>query len=165
MSIGIAILKTCLALMVDNGSFSAAETPIMPSTNLYEGSPGDGEAAEASGGGKGRKFEGEVEGVRTKPTSGSEIMSGQVTNKEVEAYQRREIGKNLLLLQNHFQQGCKIPDKDGVPRGCDCCVRHPMEIEALAQETIAIVPDNKVFVELADWVRKVEPISITAISI
>lgn len=41
----------------------------------------------------------------------------KVTTEETIRYQRREIGKELLLLEKHMQQGCKIEGK-----ACDCCL-------------------------------------------
>ena len=41
----------------------------------------------------------------------------KVTTEETIAYQKREIGKELLLLEKHLQQRCKIAGK-----ACDCCL-------------------------------------------
>lgn len=76
-----------------------------------------------------------------------------LTTEETVRYQRWEITKELVLLQNHLQQGCKIGGK-----ACDCCTKHPMALEALAQETAGMTSDP-VFRELADWTRKIRPIT------
>ncbi len=57
--------------------------------------------------------------------------SAKVSTFETITYQQREIGKELLLLEKHFQQQCKIGGK-----ACDCCEKHPITIEALVQETL-----------------------------
>lgn len=59
--------------------------------------------------------------------------SARVTSLETITYRRREIGKELLLLEKHSQQLCKI---GGV--ACDRCEKHPITIEALAQETLGM---------------------------
>jgi hypothetical protein len=43
--------------------------------------------------------------------------SGDVSYDELVLYQKKEIGKQLLLLQMHLEQGCKINS-----RACDCCL-------------------------------------------
>jgi hypothetical protein len=59
--------------------------------------------------------------------------SARVTSLETITYRRREIGKELLLPEKHSQQLCKI---GGV--ACDRCEKHPITIEALAQETLGM---------------------------
>jgi hypothetical protein len=88
------------------------------------------------------------EAVGSNPTPRS-----KVSQKEMELYQRREIGKSLLLLQKHFEQKCKIAGK-----ACDCCEKHPMEIEALAQETLGITGDD-LYHEIAEWARNIAPVT------
>jgi hypothetical protein len=61
------------------------------------------------------------------------IPSARVTSLETITYRRREIGKELLPLEKHSQQLCRI---GGV--ACDCCEKHPITIEALAQETLGM---------------------------
>jgi hypothetical protein len=56
-----------------------------------------------------------------------------VSTEDTIGYQKKEIGKELLLLEKHLQQGCKI---NGV--ACDCCEKHPLAIEALAGETLGM---------------------------
>jgi len=40
-----------------------------------------------------------------------------ISTEDTIRYQRREISKELLLLEKHLQQGCKIDNK-----ACDCCI-------------------------------------------
>ena len=77
--------------------------------------------------------------------------SPQVSNKETIDYQKREIGKELLILEKHLQQGCKIAGK-----GCDCCQKHPLTLEALAEETVGMTAEP-VYSELKGWVRELSP--------
>ena len=76
-----------------------------------------------------------------------------ITTNETVLYQRREISKELILLEGHLQQGCKIND-----RACDCCEKHPLKIEGLAQETAGMTADP-VYSELADWTRSIATIT------
>ena len=77
----------------------------------------------------------------------------KVSTEETIAYQRREIGKELLLLEKHFQQQCKIGGK-----ACDCCKKHPMAIEALSQEALGL-SGEEVFNEIANWAKEIAPIT------
>jgi len=86
----------------------------------------------------------------------SEEESGRVTTDETIQYQKREIVKELLLLKNHLQQGCKIGGK-----ACDCCTKHPITIEGLAEETASMTTEP-VFRELAEWARSIAPITSEA---
>jgi hypothetical protein len=76
-----------------------------------------------------------------------------VSNEETINYQRREISKELLLMEKHLQQRCKI---NGT--ACDCCKKHPMAIEALSQEALGMTGDE-VFHEIAEWSKRVSPIT------
>lgn len=87
-----------------------------------------------------------TEAVRSKP-------SMSVSTEETIQYQKREIGKELLLLEKHLQQKCKIASKP-----CDCCRKHPVTLEALAQETMGMAPDPAL-AELIVWVRTIEPMT------
>jgi len=78
-----------------------------------------------------------------------------VSDEETIAYQNRELGKALLLLELHFQQKCKI---NGVP--CDCCEKHPMAIEALAEEALGMTGDPQ-YNEILDWTKRVTPMTTT----
>ena len=80
------------------------------------------------------------------------------TNDETVRYQKREIGKELLLLEKHLQQGCKI---EGKP--CDCCEKHPIAIEGLVQETLGMIKDPSLS-KLVEWTRSVGPITTQASS-
>ena len=81
-----------------------------------------------------------------------------LTTDETINYQKREIVKELLLLEGHLQQGCKIGGT-----ACDCCTKHPITIEALAQETTGMTPEP-VFREIAEWARSVGEITSEAAS-
>jgi hypothetical protein len=77
-----------------------------------------------------------------------------VTTEETIAYQRRELGKELLLLEAHLREGCRIPPTTGEP--CDCCSpKHTVTIEALALETYGITGDP-IYQELAKWAEEIE---------
>ncbi|GAI12575.1 unnamed protein product [marine sediment metagenome] len=84
----------------------------------------------------------------------SHTSSPGVSTEETIAYQKRELGKQLLLLQNHLEQGCRIPPTTGEP--CDCCSpRHTVTIEALALETYGITGDP-IYQDLAKWAEEIE---------
>lgn len=85
-------------------------------------------------------------------------LRSPVTTEETIAYQRRELGKELVLLEKHLQQKCKIAGKP-----CDCCQKHPLIIEALAQETLGMTADP-LFDETAQWARQVSPLTTEAAS-
>lgn len=85
-----------------------------------------------------------------------EQESGRVTIDETIQYQKRQIIKELTLLEGHLQEGCKINRK-----ACDCCEKHPIKIEGLAQETAGMTPEP-VFKELAEWARSIAPITSEA---
>jgi len=75
-----------------------------------------------------------------------------VTTDETVKHQKREMAKEMLLLEAHLVQKCKI---HGV--ACDCCQKHPLMLEALANETIGITGDNS-YREIANWAKEVAPI-------
>lgn len=75
----------------------------------------------------------------------------KVTTPQTIAYQKRELAKELVLLEGHLQQGCKI---DG--EACDCCEKHPLKIEGLAQEAAGMSPDP-IFKHLSNWVNAITP--------
>lgn len=91
-------------------------------------------------------------------TSESKKETKGVTTDETITHQKREIVKELLLLEGHLQQGCKIGGT-----ACDCCTKHPITIEALAQETTGMTPEP-VFREIAEWARSVGEITSQAAS-
>lgn len=76
-----------------------------------------------------------------------------ISTDETIAYQRREIGKELLLLEKHLQQRCKIAGK-----ACDCCEKHPIAIEALAQEALGITGET-VFSDVVKYAQELSPIT------
>lgn len=83
----------------------------------------------------------------------AEHESKSPTTDETIRHQKREIVKELLLLEGHLQQGCKIGGK-----ACDCCTKHPITIEGLAEEAAGMTPEP-VFRELATWVRSIGEIT------
>ena len=85
------------------------------------------------------------------------ITDGELTTDETIRYQKREIGKELLLLEKHLQQGCKIAGKGGQVLACDCCGgKHLITLEGLAQETLGMTSDPALN-EVIQWVREIEP--------
>ncbi len=91
------------------------------------------------------------EGYRVIDESLPAVQSPGVSNEETIAYQKRELAKELLLLEKHLQQKCKILGK-----ACDCCEKHPLAIEALAQEALGMTGDP-VFNEVARWAKEIAP--------
>ena len=88
----------------------------------------------------------------------SKATAPGVSTKDTVAYQNRELVKEMLLLEAHLQQGCKI---GGV--ACDCCSKHPITIEALAHETSGMT-GRPVYTKVAEWARKVGPITTSEAS-
>ena len=81
-------------------------------------------------------------------------VGSKVTTEETIAYQRRELGKELLLLEAHLREGCRIPPTTGEP--CDCCSpKHTITIEALALETYGMTGDP-IYQELTKWAEEIE---------
>ncbi len=72
-----------------------------------------------------------------------------VSDAETIAYQGRELGKALLLMELHLQQKCKI---NGIP--CDCCEKHPMAIEALAEEALGMTGDS-IYADISAWTKEI----------
>lgn len=91
--------------------------------------------------------------VRPIMDRGETVDKQRVTLDETVGYQCREIAKELILLEGHLTQGCKINDK-----ACDCCEKHPIKIEGLAQEASGMI-SNPIFGELVAWTRKIAPIT------
>lgn len=80
-----------------------------------------------------------------------------VSDEALVAYQKRELGKELLLLEKHLQQGCRIPALTGEP--CDCCGgKHAVVIEALALETYGMAADQ-IYQDIAEWARSIQLIA------
>jgi len=92
----------------------------------------------------------------TPKITGSGQDQERVTTDETVQYQRREIAKELILLEGHLQQGCRINSKP-----CNCCEKHPIKLEGLAQETAGMTPEP-VFRELADWIKTISPMTSEA---
>ncbi len=84
----------------------------------------------------------------------SRTASPGVTTKETIAYQKRELGKELLLLEKHLSEGCRIPPTTGEP--CDCCL--VPETEIYTDESITQIRDTREYNVLAHTgrVRKVK---------
>ena len=87
-----------------------------------------------------------------------EPQGRRVTTAETIAYQKRELGKEILLLEKHLQQKCKI---GGI--ACDCCEKHPIVIEALAQETLGMSAEP-IFNDIIVWIRGIAPMTTEAAS-
>lgn len=78
-----------------------------------------------------------------------------VSDEQTVEYQDREIGKLLLRMERHYAQGLRINHVV-----CDCgAQKHLLDIEAMAEETISMVPDPDVYERLIAWVQKVGPAS------
>jgi hypothetical protein len=92
------------------------------------------------------------------PAVEPEQTSIHLSTDEVVAYQKRELVKDLLLLESHLEQGCKI---NGKP--CDCCAKHPLKIEGLALEASGMSKDP-VFSKLAAWAQTISPMTGEAAS-
>lgn len=90
-----------------------------------------------------------------RPDVGAESQPAEtphgVSTEQTIRFQQREIAKQALLLEGHLQQGCKI---DGV--ACDCCEKHPINLEALAEETLGMTGDP-VYDQIAEWCRQNGP--------
>ncbi len=94
----------------------------------------------------------------SQPSSVTKPASARVTTEETVEYQKRELGKEIMLLEKHLQQKCKING-----RACDCCEKHPIVIEGLAQETLGMTGD-KLYEDVIAWARKITPITTEAAS-
>jgi len=91
--------------------------------------------------------------IETKKDEAVERTTPRVSTEQTVLYQRKEIAKELILLEGHLQQGCKIGGQ-----ACDCCEKHPLKIEGLAQETLGMSPDP-IYRELADWTHQIAPMT------
>lgn len=98
----------------------------------------------------------EIRGSPSPPTeapTAEKSVSPHLTNEETVAYQKREIGKQLLAMESHYAQRMRIA---GVP--CDCgATKHLLYLEGLCQETIPMVNDPSPYEEILQWVKEVEP--------
>jgi len=76
-------------------------------------------------------------------------VQDQVNERELILYQQKELLKQLIPLEMHLAQGCKIAGK-----ACDCCAKHPLAIESLAEETVPMAGSNAgLYRDLAEWAR------------
>ena len=94
----------------------------------------------------------ETPGTSPKALPNKRENSG-VSTAETILYQKRELSKELLLLEKHLQQSCKIAGK-----ACDCCTKHPIAIEALAQEALGMTGDL-LFTKVAEWATEIAPMT------
>jgi len=76
-----------------------------------------------------------------------------VTGGELVKHQNRELLKEMVLLEAHLLQKCKIAGKP-----CDCCQKHPIALEGLARETLGIT-GNPIYSQIADWAKEISPIT------
>lgn len=76
-----------------------------------------------------------------------------VSDEQVIKYQYKSVRAELMLMQKHLREGCKI---DGT--ACDCCEKHPEQLEALALESYGMTA-HPVFAQVAEWARKIQPIT------
>jgi hypothetical protein len=90
----------------------------------------------------GRKVE-----VKANPNTTSSVTTEETVN-----YQNRELGKILIQMERHAAQGFKINGKS-----CDCGIKHLPDIESLAEETIPMVSNPDIYLELMNWVREIGP--------
>ncbi len=80
------------------------------------------------------------------------IEFAKPTNDDTLEHQRREMIKEMILMEAHLRQGSRI---NNLP--CDCTSKHSIAIEALAEETIGIDPSNaRVYSELAEFAREIQ---------
>ncbi len=98
------------------------------------------------------------------PTPGQSALSSE----ELIAYQNRELGRELWLLERHLSQGCRIPDRKGRRTPCDCCAKGSF-IAGMAYESIPIAEriglPSKIYHEIAQWAEKLEPkVTVPAIT-
>jgi hypothetical protein len=93
-----------------------------------------------------------VPSVPSEPIEPKQESKGPTTDETIR-YQKKEIVKQLVLLEGHLQQSCKIEGK-----ACDCCTKHPITIEGLAEEAAGMAPDP-IFREIAAWAKSIGSIT------
>ena len=82
----------------------------------------------------------------------AEAVFDKPTNEDTLEHQRKEISKELLLMEAHLRQGSRINKKP-----CDCTGKHSTAIEALSEETIGIDPARAEFYrELAAFAQEIQ---------
>lgn len=101
------------------------------------------------------------------PVQSPPAGTSKLTSEETLAYQKREIGGELWLLEKHLAQGCRIPDKTGKRIPCDCCEKGSW-IARLAYESIPIAEragqSSDIFEKIARWSEDLEPmVTVTAV--
>jgi len=93
--------------------------------------------------------------------SAPQSKASVLTNEETLAYQNKEIGKELWMIEKHMAQKGRIPDKNGELKVCDCIHKH-VNVGALAMETIPIAEragqPSEPYQKIADWITKIEPL-------
>ena len=90
---------------------------------------------------------------KTAPITTQDPKSGGVSPGQLIDYQKREIGKLLLRMENHYAQKLRIM---GIP--CDCgSSKHLLDLESLCEETIPMVDKPQVYYRITDWVKEVGP--------
>ena len=98
-------------------------------------------------------------------TSSSTTGASKLTSEETLAYQNREIGRELWLLEKHLAQGCRIPDKTGKRIPCDCCEKGGF-IAGLAYESIPIAErasrSSASYEKVARWAENLNPMVTVA---
>jgi hypothetical protein len=72
-----------------------------------------------------------------------------VSGSDLVKYQNRELVKEMVLLEAHLLQQCKIDGK-----ACDCCSKHPIALEGLARETLGMTT-KPIYSEIADWAKEI----------
>ncbi len=95
------------------------------------------------------------------PTTGA----SRLTSEETLAYQNREIGRELWLLEKHLAQGCRIPDSTSKLIPCDCCEKGGF-IAGLAYESIPIAErassSSAIYQKIAKWAEELTPMVTVA---
>ena len=89
--------------------------------------------------------------------SGIELPTAEETKQEL----KRRLAKELYRAELDLGAKLRIAGKP-----CDCLgYKHSLEMEAAAEELISSEPDNKVYFEITDWLKRNQPkVSIEAIS-
>lgn len=78
--------------------------------------------------------------------------TSSVSTEETINYQNREMGKVLIQMERHLAQGMIIAGKP-----CDCIGKHLVDLEALAEETITMVSNPEVYLEIMEWLKDIAP--------
>jgi len=81
------------------------------------------------------------------------VQVSGVSDSETIKYQNRELVKEMVLLEAHLLQQCKIGGK-----ACNCCEKHPIAVEGLARETLGMT-GKPLYSEIADWAKQISPMT------